>query len=110
MSATRVVIALGGNALQESGTPATAEAQLEVVKKTSEYIAQISKKGYEVAIAHGNGPQVGRILLASETASDVTPAMPFDVCGAMSQGYIGYHIQQALKFELLKKNKNIPVL
>jgi carbamate kinase len=110
MSATRVVIALGGNALQESGTPATAEAQLEVVKKTSEYIAQISKKGYEVAIAHGNGPQVGRILLASETASDVTPAMPFDVCGAMSQGYIGYHIQQALKFELLKKNKNIPVV
>lgn len=110
MGATRVVIALGGNALQESGTPATAEAQLDIVKKTSAYIAKISEKGYEVAIAHGNGPQVGRILLASETASSVTPAMPFDVCGAMSQGYIGYHIQQALKYELMKKNKNIPVV
>lgn len=110
MSATRVVIALGGNALQESGTPATAEAQLEVVKKTAAYIAEISEKGYEIAIAHGNGPQVGRILLASETASHVTPVMPFDVCGAMSQGYIGYHIQQALKHELMKKNKNVPVV
>ena len=110
MSATKVVIALGGNALQEAGTPATAEAQLEVVKKTASYIAEISKKGYEVAIAHGNGPQVGRILLASEAAASVTPAMPFDVCGAMSQGYIGYHIQQALKFELAKLGKNIPVV
>ncbi|MDD2482137.1 MAG: carbamate kinase [Lutispora sp.] len=110
MSATKVVIALGGNALQEAGTPATAEAQLEVVTKTASYIAEISKKGYEVAIAHGNGPQVGRILLASEAASSVTPAMPFDVCGAMSQGYIGYHIQQALKFELAKLGKNVPVV
>ncbi|MCK9217750.1 MAG: carbamate kinase [Firmicutes bacterium] len=108
--ATKVVIALGGNALQESGTPATAEAQLGVVKKTSEYIAQISEKGYEITIAHGNGPQVGRILLASETASHITPAMPFDVCGAMSQGYIGYHIQQALKHELIKRNRDIPVV
>ncbi len=110
MKAKRVVIALGGNALQESGTPATADAQLAVVRKTSEYIAEISEKGYEIAIAHGNGPQVGRILLASEAASAVTPTMPFDVCGAMSQGYIGYHIQQALKHELLKKSKDVPVV
>ena len=54
---------------------------------------------------HGNGPQVGRILLASETAKDVTPAMPFDVCGAMSQGYIGYHLQQSLKYALNIRNK-----
>lgn len=110
MGATKVVIALGGNALQEAGTPATAEAQLEVVRKTASYIAEISQKGYEVAIAHGNGPQVGRILLASETAASVTPSMPFDVCGAMSQGYIGYHIQQALKHELAKLGRNIPVV
>jgi len=83
---------------------------LEVVKKTAKYIAEISEKGYEIAIAHGNGPQVGRIVLASETASHVTPAMPFDVCGAMSQGYIGYHIQQALRQELAKRGKNIPVV
>ena len=59
---------------------------------------------------HGNGPQVGRILLASETARDVTPAMPFDVCGAMSQGYIGYHIQQALKYSLNRRGIAYPVL
>ena len=54
-------------------------------------------------------PQVGRILLASEAAKDITPAMPFDVCGAMSQGYIGYHIQQSLKLALAKRNRNLPV-
>ena len=92
----KIVIALGGNALQEAGKPATAEAQLEVVEKTSEYIADIIGEGYKVIIAHGNGPQVGRIVLQNEYANPVSPAMPFDVCGAMSQGYIGYHIQQGL--------------
>ena len=106
----KIVVALGGNALQSGNGPATAEAQLEVVKKTCEHIAEISKRGYELAVVHGNGPQVGRILLASETAKDVTPAMPFDVCGAMSQGYIGYHLQQALRFALKKREKNIPVV
>lgn len=108
--AQKIVVALGGNALQSGKGPATAEAQLEVVKKTCEHIAEISDRGYELAVVHGNGPQVGRILLASETAKDVTPAMPFDVCGAMSQGYIGYHLQQALKFALKKKNKDVPVV
>ncbi len=92
----KIVIALGGNALQEAGKPATAEAQLEVVEKTSEYIADIIGEGYKVIVAHGNGPQVGRIVLQNEYAASVSPAMPFDVCGAMSQGYIGYHIQQGL--------------
>ena len=105
----RVVIALGGNALEDKSMPSTAEAQLEVVKKTSEYIADISCSNYEIAIVHGNGPQVGRILLASEAAKDITPAMPFDVCGAMSQGYIGYHIQQSLNLALAKRNRNVQV-
>lgn len=108
--AEKIVIALGGNALQSGKADPTAEAQLEVVKKTCEYIADISCKGYEIGVVHGNGPQVGRILLASETAKDVTPAMPFDVCGAMSQGYIGYHLQQALKFALKERGKELPVL
>ena len=106
----RIVIALGGNALQSKDSAPTAEAQLEVVKRTSEFIAQISQRGYEMAVVHGNGPQVGRIVLASETAKDVVPPMPFDVCGAMSQGYIGYHIQQALKYALNKRNRNYPVV
>jgi len=105
----RVVIALGGNALEDKSMPSTAEAQLEVVKKTSEYIADISCSNYEIAIVHGNGPQVGRILLASEAAKDITPAMPFDVCGAMSQGYIGYHIQQSMNLALAKRNTNVQV-
>ena len=108
--AQKIVIALGGNALQSGKSEPTAEAQLEVVNKTCEHIADISCQGYEIALVHGNGPQVGRILLASETAKDVTPAMPFDVCGAMSQGYIGYHLQQGLKYALNKRDKNIPVL
>jgi len=106
----KVVIALGGNALEDKSMPSTAEAQLEVVKKTCEYLAEISCAGYEIAIVHGNGPQVGRLLLASETARDVTPAMPFDVCGAMTQGYIGYHIQQGLKYALAKRNRILPVV
>ena len=111
--ASRVVVALGGNALQEAGAPPTAEAQLEVVRKTAGFLAEISTKGYEMAIVHGNGPQVGRIVLSQEIASrenPQTPAMPFDVCGAMSQGYIGYHIQQALSEALRDRGRYIPVV
>ena len=110
MNDKRIVVALGGNALQSKDGPATAEAQLEVVRKTCEHIARISGMGHEIAVVHGNGPQVGRIVMASEAAGEVTPVMPFDVCGAMSQGYIGYHIQQCLKYALNKDNRNIPVV
>ena len=106
----RLVIALGGNALQSKDSAPTAEAQLEVVRRTAQHIAEISRRGYEMAVVHGNGPQVGRILLASETAKDTVPVMPFDVCGAMSQGYIGYHIQQALKYALSIRGRNYPVV
>ena len=109
--ATKVIVALGGNALQESKGPGTAEAQLEVAKKTCEYIADINAAGYEIAIVHGNGPQVGRIILASESAKNVTPVMPFDVCSAMSQGYIGYHVQQALQDALRQRGRaDLPVV
>ena len=106
----RLVVALGGNALQSGNAAPTAEAQLEVVRKTAKHLAEISRRGYEMAVVHGNGPQVGRIVLASEAAKDVVPPMPFDVCGAMSQGYIGYHIQQALKYELSIRGRNYPVV
>ena len=110
MRATKVVVALGGNALQEAGMSPTADAQLQVVRKTVEYLAELSCRGYELAIVHGNGPQIGRIALASEIAAQATPVMPFDVCGAMSQGYIGYHIQQSLLYALKKRNRNVPVV
>lgn len=106
----RIVVALGGNALQAEGKEATAESQLEVVKETAVHLADLIEEGYEIVIAHGNGPQVGRIVIQNEYASEVTPAMPFDVCGAMSQGMIGYHIQQGLREELMKKKIKKPVV
>ena len=106
----KVVVALGGNALEDKSLPPTADSQLQVAGRTAEQLAQLSCAGYELAIVHGNGPQVGRILLASETAEAVTPPMPFDVCGAMSQGYIGYHLQQTLTAALRRRNRNIPVV
>ena len=106
----KVVVALGGNALEDKALPPTAASQLQVAQRTARQLAQLSCAGYELAIVHGNGPQVGRILLASETAAEVTPPMPFDVCGAMSQGYIGYHLQQALTAALRRAGRDIPVV
>ena len=110
MDGRKIVIALGGNALQSPHSAPTAEAQLQVVRKTCAHIAEISEHGYEIAIVHGNGPQVGRIVMASETAKDVVPPLPFDVCDAMSQGYIGYHIQQSLRHAIHERNHDFPIV
>ena len=102
----RIVIALGGNALQSGNSAPTAEAQLEVVKKTSERIAEISRRGYEMAVVHGNGPQVGMInnaMAALSREDSSQPNTPLSVCVAMSQGYIGYDLQNALREELLDR-------
>lgn len=99
---SKIVIALGGNALGK-----TPEEQLKLVKETAKSIVEIVKEGHEVIVAHGNGPQVGMINLAMDFANENeagTPNMPFAECGAMSQGYIGYHLQQSIDEEL-KKNK-----
>lgn len=96
----KIVIALGGNALQDVDSSATAEAQLKIIEKTTKYLVDIIEEGYNIIITHGNGPQVGRIVIQNEFADKITPSMPFDVCGAMSQGMIGYHLQQALGHEL----------
>ena len=96
--AKRIVVALGGNA---SGN--TPEEQLNLVRETAKTIVDLSEAGYEVIVGHGNGPQVGMINLAMEFSSTKggnTPFMPFPECGAMSQGYIGYHLQQAIQQEL----------
>ena len=98
MSKGRLVIALGGNALGK-----TPEEQLSLVKTTAKTIVDLTEEGYDVIIGHGNGPQVGMINLAFDyaaTGTAGTPAMPFPECGAMSQGYIGYHLTQAIQEEL----------
>ena len=100
--AERIVVALGGNAL--GNTP---EEQLELVRHTAKTIVDLSEAGHEVIVGHGNGPQVGMINLAMEFSSTKggnTPYMPFPECGAMSQGYIGYHLQQAIQRELKARN------
>lgn len=97
----RIVIALGGNAL--GNTP---QEQMEAVATTAISIVDLIQEGYEIAIAHGNGPQVGMINLAFEAAHNVanTPAMPFPECGAMSQGYIGFHLQNAIINEMRRRS------
>ena len=94
---SKVVVALGGNAL--GNTP---EGQIEAVRKAAPSIMGLVKAGHHVVIGHGNGPQVGMINNAFDYASHgdgKTPDMPLVECGAMSQGYIGYHLQQALQAE-----------
>lgn len=96
----RIVIALGGNALGNSP-----QEQLELVKETAKTIVDLSDE-YDVIIGHGNGPQVGMINNAMDFSSNEggnTPYMPFPECGAMSQGYIGYHLTQAIQRELSKR-------
>mgnify|MGYP000033119743 len=93
----KIVIALGGNALGSSP-----EEQINNCKITAKSIVKIIKKGYDVVISHGNGPQVGMISLAMNAGSitDNLPEMPFAECGAMSEGYIGYHLGKAISKEL----------
>ena len=94
----RIVIALGGNAL--GSTP---YEQLALVTETAKPIVDLIEQGNEVVIAHGNGPQVGMIYLGMATAAEagaIKSDMPFPECGAMSQGYIGYHLQNAIGNEL----------
>ncbi len=96
-----LVIALGGNAL--GNTP---EKQLELVKNTAKSIVDLVEEGYNIVLTHGNGPQVGMINLAMQFSAteNETPDMPFAECGAMSQGYIGYHLQQSIQMELTKRH------
>lgn len=90
----RYVVSLGGNALGNN-----AEEQKLLVSNVAKYIVKLMKDGHEVVIVHGNGPQVGMINNAFNEAKSV-PDMPFPECGAMSQGYIGFHLQNALQNEL----------
>lgn len=108
MKKTRVVIALGGNALQKNGE-STAEAQKQIAREVCDTIAQLSEQ-YDIIIVHGNGPQVGNILIHEESAAtDAAPAMPLETAVAMSQGQIGYWLTQALDNSFSQFNKSQPV-
>ncbi len=104
----RIVLALGGNALQQNGE-VTAEGQKKIAIKVGKVIASLSNQ-YEIVIAHGNGPQVGNILIHEESAATPSaPAMPLETAVAMSQGQIGYWLAQAINnaFAMLKKSAKV---
>ena len=98
---SRIVVALGGNALGSNS-----KEQLEIVKDTAKNLVDLVEMGNEIIITHGNGPQVGMIFnaLANVDPTTTEDDMPFAECGAMSQGYIGYHLQQAMEAEFAKRN------
>ena len=104
-----IVIALGGNAIKRAEEEGTAEQQLRNVKITCKHILEIIKRGYRVVITHGNGPQVGNLLIQQEEASKLVPPQPLDILGAMTQGQIGYMLQQTLINYLREEKLNIPV-
>lgn len=102
-----IVIALGGNALGDG-----LDEQMAAVKTTAHAIADLIQQGHKVVITHGNGPQVGMINRAFEAAAKIaahTPMLPMSVCVALSQGYIGYDLQNALSEELLNRGLSTPV-
>ena len=105
------VVAIGGNSLIKDKQHQTVEDQYEAARETTLHIADMIEEGWDVAIGHGNGPQVGFILRRSEIAHKVEGMheIPLDVCGADSQGAIGYALQQTLQNELYRRNIHKPV-
>lgn len=111
----KIVVALGGNALQSNPKDKSSEGQLKTCKETAKALVDIIEEGHEVAIVHGNGPQVGQIVATVEDAmkvNDNNVLFPFDVCGSFTQGYIGYHLQNSLKEEFIKRDikKNVSTI
>lgn len=105
----RVVIALGGNAILRSKELNSYQEQFENVRGTCRQVATLVRDGVRVVLTHGNGPQVGNLLIQNEAAAHIVPAVPLDVCGAETQGQIGYMLSQALRNELGRIGVGRPV-
>ncbi|MDQ2810286.1 MAG: carbamate kinase [Chloroflexota bacterium] len=98
-----VVVALGGNAIKAAGDRGTSAEQFRNVQQAAETLAELVARGYRLVITHGNGPQVGSLLIQQAAGAAQVPAMPMDVAGAMTQGWIGYMISQSLRNALLRR-------
>ncbi len=105
-----MVLAVGGNALIHRGEQGTIREQRENTRRVARQVAHLAIRGYRIVITHGNGPQVGAELLLSETAADRVPGRSLDLCGASTQGEMGYLLQQALKSELSEAGLGMPVV
>jgi carbamate kinase len=105
----RIVVALGGNAILRSKELSSYEEQFENVRRTCRQIVRLIDDGYQPIFTHGNGPQVGNLLIQNEAAVRLVPSVPLDVCGAETQGQIGYMIQQALRNEMTALGISRPV-
>jgi len=105
----RLLIALGGNAILKAGQRGTIQEQLSNVETTARKLAKLVASWYEVVITHGNGPQVGNILIQNERAKEEVPAMPLDICGAQSQGLIGTLMEQVLSNEFKHMGKSTEI-
>ncbi len=105
----KIVVALGGNAILHRGEAGTFLEQYRNVKRISRVVSDLVEEGHRIAVAHGNGPQVGATLIRHEAAREVVPPQPLDACGAETQGFVGYMIQRALNNELETRGLSIPV-
>ncbi len=105
-----MLIAVGGNSLIRAGEKGTVQEQLENARRTAAAILGLIRAGYRLVITHGNGPQVGAALLRSERATDQVPGHTLDVCGAATQGEIGYLLAQSLHDELAAAGMHVPVV
>jgi carbamate kinase len=106
----RIVIALGGNAIKLPRQRGTYEEQLASIRAASGHILEFIRQGFDVVISHGNGPQVGNLLVQQEAGASQVPAQPMHICNAMTQGQLGYILQQALMNELKSTNLNFNVV
>jgi carbamate kinase len=105
-----VVVALGGNAILQPGQVGTFEEQLFNIDRAMRRIAELVEDGWRVVLTHGNGPQVGNLLIQNAVAAKTVAPMPMDVCGAMSQGQIGYMLEQTLHNHFRKRKLDVPVV
>jgi carbamate kinase len=101
------IVALGGNAIDPADAEGTFGEQMAAVEETAKRIVDVMKAGYKVVLTHGNGPQVGALMLQQEQGEP--PAQPLEVCGAMSQGQIGYMLAQGMQRQLERRWKHVPV-
>jgi len=105
-----ILVAIGGNSLIRTGEKGTFSEQSANARRTASAVVGLIREGYQLVITHGNGPQVGADLLRSERASDQVPGLPLDVCGAATQGEIGYLLAQSLRNELHRAGLKVPVV